>query len=220
MIEQYLYNIKYDLIMSKEIQLTQGKVTIVDDDLFEEVNKFKWHINTTHDKNHNIFYACRWFGWWQKRKLVLMHLYIYYLKTGSYPEKGLELDHVNHDGLDNRFSNLRLATGTQNQANKRILKNNNMTSKYKGVSRYHSNNNWQAQIQVSGKKIHLGYFDSELEAAHAHDTAARLYSKEFAYTNMPELHCPMASIVEKVMGMVTTDSQLEEILSYMTEATA
>jgi hypothetical protein len=103
-------------------------------------------------------------------------------------------DHVNHNGLDNRKANLRPATHTQNVWHRR--KFNGRTSggfklasrsKYKGVDWAHSMNRWRARILVNGKRIYLGSFNSELEAAKAYDLAAKKHHGQFATLNFPRL---------------------------------
>ena len=74
------------------------------------------------------------------------------------------VDHINGDGLDNRRANLRIATASQNQHNKR--KYNNNKSGFKGVSWHNSGKKWCAQIRLNGKSIYLGLFDNP-EDAHA-----------------------------------------------------
>lgn len=77
--------------------------------------------------------------------------------------EGVDVDHINGNGLDNRYENLRLATRQQNIANKRMSKNN--TSGYKGVSWCKSKQKWRAVVKVCGSQLNLGYFDSP-ELAH------------------------------------------------------
>ena len=88
---------------------------------------------------------------------------------------GIEVDHRNHNGLDNRRRNLRLATKSQQRANSRS------TSRFKGVSWNRWAGEWQARIQVKGKQIHLGYFKRKQDAAHAYRATARQYFGEFAF---------------------------------------
>jgi hypothetical protein len=77
---------------------------------------------------------------------------------------GLEIDHIDCDGLNNRRRNLRPATRSQNLANKQIYTNN--TSGFKGVSWKKGNGKWVSYIKANGQQYHLGYFDTP-EAAHA-----------------------------------------------------
>ena len=95
----------------------------------------------------------------------------------------LDVDHINGNKLDNRRSNLRLATPLENNRNqKKIVKR--CSSKYKGVV-YHSRDlKWQAQIRIEGKRLFLGYFKCEEEAALAYNKAAIEHHKEFAVLNV------------------------------------
>ena len=103
---------------------------------------------------------------------------------GKWPEN--EIDHINHDGLDNRRSNLRICSHLQNGRNVLIQRNNK--SGFKGVSFYKTKkkNPWQAQIRSNGKKIHIGYSPTRLEAAKAYnETVLRLHG-DFAQPNILE----------------------------------
>ncbi len=95
---------------------------------------------------------------------------------------GLLVDHRNTDLLDNRRANLRLATHSQNSCNSRRDKSNTL-SRYRGVSFSKRKQKWFAAIRANGKKMWLGYFDSEEDAARAYDAAASKYHKEFARLN-------------------------------------
>jgi hypothetical protein len=79
-------------------------------------------------------------------------------------KKGEQVDHRNHDTLDNRRSNLRTATASQNSTNRRRRSDN--TSGTRGVRFYAPNGKWLARIGVNGKRKHLGYFPTQ-EAAYA-----------------------------------------------------
>ncbi len=94
------------------------------------------------------------------------------------PPEGYEVDHINHDGLDNRRCNLRLATRANNCHNQRSFKG---SSKYKGVWRV--GEKWAACIRVDGRSKRLGTFVSEKEAALAYNQAAREHYGEFAKLN-------------------------------------
>lgn len=162
----------------KEIPLTQGKFAKVDDEDFERVNQFKWCAV----KRRDVFYAIRSIkinGKWTKQ---YMHRFITNAKPGK------EVDHENNDGqdsgLDNRKSNLRFCTRAQNLCNQR--KQKRASSKYKGVYWQAGRKKWRAQIQANGRKICLGVFDSEEEAARTYDRAALKLFGEFARLNLPE----------------------------------
>jgi len=98
--------------------------------------------------------------------------------------KHLCCDHIDHNGLNNRKSNLRLCTNAQNTHNQRIRPNG--TSKYKGVSWHRPNNKWVARIAFKRKRMHIGIFDNQMEAAMAYDDKAIELFGEFACVNLPE----------------------------------
>jgi hypothetical protein len=102
---------------------------------------------------------------------------------------GLLVDHANGDGLDNRRTNLRLATHSQNQFNKRKTKSKT-SSRFIGVYFEKRKNRWMARIHYHGKRIWLGSFKSEFDAAKAYDAAAKKYHGEFARLNFPEAATP------------------------------
>ncbi len=155
--------------MSIEIPLTQGKFAIVDDD-DEWIGKWKWYYST-----HRGGRAERCFRTAGKRNTLFMHRVIL-----DAPD-GLQVDHINHDGLDNRRSNLRLCTNAQNNMNRTKLEG--CSSKYKGVSWHRQKMKWQARITLNGKLKHLGWFSSEEEAARAYDKAAKEHFGDFAKIN-------------------------------------
>jgi hypothetical protein len=152
----------------KEIQLTQGKVALVDDEDFERLDKFKWHYNAKGDARRN---GPRGKG---KREVILMHRII------LDAPRGLEVDHINRDTLDNRKCNLRLCNRVENCRNK--TKQSNNKSGYKGVS-WHTDGKWQVQICISGQRLHLGRYDCKHEAARIYNKAAIEYHGEFACLN-------------------------------------
>lgn len=115
--------------------------------------------------------------WKNKRNRIYMHRAIL-----DAPD-GMQVDHINGDTLDNRRSNLRLVTPTDNMRAYRSP--SKKTSQYRGVFRYENNslNPWVATITVNYKNIHLGYFKTEEEAALAYNKAAEEYFGEYAQLN-------------------------------------
>lgn len=153
--------------MAKEIKLNKGFVTVVDDEDFEWLSKFKWCVN------HG--YAKRTVRNGLKFVTVRMHREI--LQASN----EMQVDHINGNKLDNRRCNLRLATSSQNQQNRRVGKDN--TSGFKGVSWHKKSKKWCAQITVNRKVKHIGIFDDSIEAAKAYDKAAKELHGVFANTN-------------------------------------
>ncbi len=148
----------------KEIQLTQNKTALVDDEDFEMLSKFKWYA---------------YFGnsWYAKTNIKCQSVHMHQLLLPNV----IMIDHIDRNGLNNQRENLRVCTHTQNQSNSGPRK-----GKYKGVSYKKEQNRFVAQIQKHGKKVHIGYFNIETEAALAYDEAARVLFGEFAYLNFKE----------------------------------
>ena len=159
-------------VKMKHIELTQGKQAIVDDEDFEMLSKYKWHAQ----RNNRAWYALRheWNG--GNKKAFGMHRVVMNAPVGK------QVDHINHNGLDNRKINLRLCTATQNKANR--LKPLGGKSKYKGVSLTRCG--WDAKIECKGKRYYLGSFKDEVDAAKAYDKAACELFGEFACLNFPD----------------------------------
>ena len=154
----------------REIPLTRGMVSIVDDSDYDMlIASGSWCAHP----GGNTFYA--WRGWSRggKPSGTLMHTFL----TGwSFT------DHRNGDGLDNRRVNLRPATHAQNMMNRGMPRNN--TSGYKGV--YSERGMWLAKLQFNKRGIRLGLFADRLDAARAYDAAAHRYFGEFARPNFPQ----------------------------------
>jgi hypothetical protein len=106
------------------------------------------------------------------RKIRMLHRVI----LGEAAE-GMEVDHIDGDGLNCRRANLRTATRTQNICNRRIFKNN--TSGFKGVQKV-GPNRWDSKIQINRKPIYLGRFDNPEAAYEAYCAAARKHHGDFA----------------------------------------
>jgi hypothetical protein len=168
-----------------EITLTKGKTTIIDD-IDDDLVEFNWYAHMHHIRKHEptpgTFYAeraepknngksCR----------IRMHRVILERTLGRSLEKGESVDHINNNSLDNRRSNLRLCTVSENAKNQR--KQLKRSSIYKGVCWNKHALKWQAQIKIDGNSRNLGIYRSEIRAAEAYDRAARRYFGNFAKTN-------------------------------------
>jgi hypothetical protein len=103
---------------------------------------------------------------------------------------GCFCDHINHNGLDNRKANLRVATRKQNVWHRRKFSGRTYDglkqpsrSKYKGVDWSKEMKRWRVRIRVNGKRLYLGSFENEIDAAKAYDEASKKYHGEFAALN-------------------------------------
>jgi hypothetical protein len=90
---------------------------------------------------------------------------------------GMFTDHINHDTLDNRRSNLRICTALQNQWNRKLSRTN--TTGRVGIYWEEDRQKWRATITRNYKAYRLGRFDSMEEAAEAYDAKARELRGEF-----------------------------------------
>jgi hypothetical protein len=166
----------------RKIQLSRGYVALVDDEDYRCLSEFRW---TTLLSGNDRVYAVRFVGSGELRKCIYMHREIM-----SAPD-GIDVDHKVHLGprekaVDNRRSNLRLASRGDNLSNRGKSKcTGESRSRFKGVVRVHGS--WHANIKIRDvkKRLHLGAFASDIDAALAYDAAAVKYRGEFAYTNFP-----------------------------------
>lgn len=161
------------------IALTRGKLAIVD--LIDaDLAKTNWYARISTGSKQKLWYAGQSVTF-PKKTVRRMHRVIMERVLGRPLTNLEEVDHKNHNGLDNRRSNLRLADSSQNHANSRPRAN--ATSVYKGVYFSKQRGYWCAQITVNNRGIYLGSFNSEMDAAKAYDRAAREHFGEFASTN-------------------------------------
>ena len=137
--------------MTKQIELTQGKFAIVDDEDFEYLSRHKWHIGSGG-------YAFTDGGKTRMHRLIT-----------SCPAN-MDVDHINHNKLDNRKENLRVCTTEENCRNR--VDNKNNKSGFRGVSFHSPLNKWRAKIVLKNKHFHLGYFDTPQEASQAYEEVA------------------------------------------------
>ena len=130
-------------------------VVLMDLEDFERINDLRnFTVCVQFDKGTNSFYA---FYHDENNKSKKLHRLIM-----STP-KGLMVDHINHQTLDNRRCNLRNVTTRENLSNQK--RKSEMSSRYVGVSWYKRDEKWCAKIRINGKKKHLGLFVEEIDAA-------------------------------------------------------
>lgn len=157
-----------------QIPLTQGRVCAVDE-IDGDLAELKWFA---HKSRHVYYVERRPYIGSRKQITVKMHRLIMerILRRALSPSE--LVDHSNGNGLDNRRSNLRLATRTQNRVNSRRPSNN--TSGYKGVYWDAQRNLWTAMIRVDGRLITIGDYATRDEAHDAYKIAVVEHYGDFA----------------------------------------
>ncbi len=155
----------------RTIPLTQGQVAMVDAEDYDRINQWKWSAHW--DPKGGYYYAVR--GYWLNGKIIRVIM----AREIMHCPKGMEVDHINHDTLDNRRStNLRIATHAENCRNRGLHGRN--TSGYKGVHWNKEQRRWRARIMFDGKRKLLGDFKTLEEARAAYAAAAMQYHGKFA----------------------------------------
>lgn len=159
------------------IPLSQDKFAVIDFDDYELVAGRRWFAARRQNKGdaRPRFYAVSNIRNSGGGKQLLMH------RVLTDAPKGVDVDHRDHNGLNNRRNNLRRGDRSHNCANSR--KRRNLSSAFKGVSLDKRSKKWKAYIKVQYKYIHLGVFDVEIDAALAYNAAAIEAFGEFANLN-------------------------------------
>lgn len=155
----------------KTVFLPNGMTTTVDNQDYEKVVQWKdWYVlgGRVARKSARIGTP--------GRKTVYMHRLI------MSPKDGMVVDHIDGNALNNQRSNMRVCTSHQNKMNRHKVRG---SSKYKGACWDKSRNKWLSQITSKGKRMFLGYFDNEEDAAIVYDVAAQLFHGEYAKLNFP-----------------------------------
>ncbi len=143
----------------KTIELTKGQVALVDDADFETLNQYNWCAR--YDKKMGQYYAYRnsmKSDGLAKRKTISMHRQIL-----GITDPKIDCDHLNHDTLDNRRTNIRAVSHRTNTCN--LKKKPQCTSMYSGVYWNKKNEMWVARIEINNKLKYLGQFEDEETAA-------------------------------------------------------
>jgi hypothetical protein len=165
-----------------EIQLNDGLIAIIDDGDWPKVSQHKWFAGTPNKQGNRYVRAydkSKYVPKLRKQKFISLHRLI----MDAY-DRSILVDHINHDTLDNRRSNLRLATQQENQRNRKCAAKNS-SSKYIGVFKreFKTKTSWRAGIKYNKKMLWLGHFDREEDASKAYNEAALKYFGEFASLN-------------------------------------
>jgi hypothetical protein len=145
-----------------ELQLPCGRVALIDDADAPLLAHRRWvsHTNATKTRsNGSKLYVVSYAG----GRMVRLHRLL------MDAPHGVLVDHVNGDGLDNRRRNLRLTDHSGNRANAAACGGR---SRFRGVTWDAQRGKWMARLEVDGRRLYLGRFDSELEAAEAWDATA------------------------------------------------
>jgi len=177
----------------RQIELTQGYVALVDDEDYERVSQFKWHVRIKRRKDGTVrgIYAARnTYPYSRKQsralgkqnivKMVWMHRFVLGIENQE-----IEVDHKDGNGLNNQRSNLRNATTAQNRHNSLTPIDN--TSGFKGVSWNKRHKRWTAYITAFGKRRFLGQFRDKEEAIQVRAKAEIELFGEFARPSTEEV---------------------------------
>lgn len=153
----------------RQIELSRGKVALVDDDDFEWLSQLRWFAVKSG--------AGIWYAGTGKRNIKMHRLIL----GANPPEK---IDHVDRNGLNNQRGNLRFCTVSENCRNKKRRSDNK--SGFKGVwknRRVKKFPSWVSEITINGKNKYLGSFRDPRDAALCYDQAALELFGKFALTN-------------------------------------
>lgn len=152
------------------------QIIFVDNEDYDKLIQFNWFVSK--HSNDKGLYAIR--NTLKREGLGITTLKMHRIIMGINDPK-IFVDHINHNTLDNRKENLRLANPAESMCN--IRSRDGSTSKYRGVHFFKRDGNWQAQIRSNGKSKHIGYFNTEEEAAIAYDEFAKEIHGKFAKLN-------------------------------------
>jgi len=133
----------------------QKMQALIDKKYYKKIKNYKWCLTKLN---------------YVESKTNKKGIYLHQLILGK--KEGFEIDHINHNTLDNRKQNLRFVTRNQNQWNRKNVK---------GYSWDKRDKKWEAYLMINKKYIHLGHFKNKQNAVNARRKAEKKYFKEFAY---------------------------------------
>jgi len=155
------------------IRLSQGKFALVDEKHYEWLNKYRWFILACGDIEYAVTNIKGADG---KYVRVLMHRLIL-----GITDKKMEIDHKDHNGLNNTEENIRSCTKSQNLTN--MKKRINTNGKFKGTTYIKETDSYRGRLGVKGKGYNLGKSKSEIVLARRYNMAGRWFNGEWAYLN-------------------------------------
>lgn len=173
-------NIRTEVRESMEIPIGNGYFAVVDADDYPRLSQFLWSVKIDkRDPRRTPYAQTNIYGARGQRTTTSMHR----LLLGD-ACAGLDVDHINRNGLDNRRCNLRVVSHAVNCRNR--PKNRTNTSGYRCVSWHRRDECWQSWVWDGNRQVSLGYFDTAEEAAHAYDEAAVRILGDLAQLNFPK----------------------------------
>lgn len=149
---------------------------IIDAQKWNKIKKYRWHIKKNTQSNTYYVATIGRTNTNESRKTIRLHRFI-----TNCEDSNIICDHKNRNPLDNRLKNIRFGNRINNGINVSLRKDN--SSGYKGVHWHKQSNKWRVQINIKGKRTHIGMFTNVINAALAYNEVAKKYFGEFAYLN-------------------------------------
>lgn len=147
------------------------KTVLIDDEDYNRIKDYKWHISKDNYIDARIKKEDGRFSTIGLHRVIM------------YAPKGMSVDHINHNRLDNRKENLRICSHSENLKNYSKPKDGK-TSQYKGVCWDKNNNRFKAALSFNCKTVYIGLFKDEVSAALAYNKKAKELFGEFANLNI------------------------------------
>ncbi len=161
-------------VIMKKIPLSQGQFALVDDKDVDRLKSYNWYALRV---PHGFYVIC---NIKKDKKTTTMSMHRFLLNAPD----GVDVDHKDHNGLNNQRANIRLCTRSQNMMNQRCGQKNE-ASIFKGVCASNRGKPWRAKLRIGRNHVSLGNYATEEEAAMAYDEGAQELFGEFACLNFP-----------------------------------